>query len=208
VSRLGRLASGWEIGSIVSVATGRPYSALLSSSKDNSGQDRVYQRPDCNAAPIYNYSDPTQNYITNFAAVFSKPADGTIGTCGRNAFRGPHFIQWDANLNKTTKINERLSLQLRWEVFNVLNHPNFNAIPSSTTYTSSSFGNFSQTPDVASGNPFLSVVTELSLFAQAPPIYGGTDQVQRNIIGERVLGLPKEPNNDKIAAFKDLPKNA
>ena len=33
----------------------------------------------------------------------------------------------------------------------------------------------------------------MALFAQGPPIYGGTDQVQRNIIGERVLGLPKEP---------------
>jgi alkylation response protein AidB-like acyl-CoA dehydrogenase len=59
----------------------------------------------------------------------------------------------------------------------------------------------------ATGNPFLGMVTGLSLFAQAPPIYGGTDQVQKNIIGERVLGLPKEANNDKTAAFKDLPKN-
>jgi alkylation response protein AidB-like acyl-CoA dehydrogenase len=60
----------------------------------------------------------------------------------------------------------------------------------------------------ATGNPFAGMVTGMSLFAQAPPIYGGTDQVQRNIIGERVLGLPKEANNDKTAAFKDLPKNA
>ena len=32
----------------------------------------------------------------------------------------------------------------------------------------------------------------MALFAQGPPIYGGTDQVQRNIIGERVLGLPHD----------------
>ncbi len=59
----------------------------------------------------------------------------------------------------------------------------------------------------ATGNPFSAMVTGMALFAQAPPIYGGTDQVQRNIIGERVLGLPKEANNDKTAAFKDLPRN-
>jgi hypothetical protein len=155
-STLGRLGSGWQIGSVATFASARPFTVLASSLRDNSGQDRTYQRPDCNEAPIYNYGDPSQNYITNAAAVFSKPADGTVGTCGRNAFRGPHFVQWDANLNKITKINERLSIQLRWEVFNVLNHPNLNPTPSSTTYTSSAFNGFSQTPDIAAGNPFLS----------------------------------------------------
>jgi len=60
----------------------------------------------------------------------------------------------------------------------------------------------------ATGDPFAGGVTEMALFAQAPPIYGGTDQVQKNIIGERVLGLPKEPNNDRVTPFSALPKNA
>jgi hypothetical protein len=96
--------------------------------------------------------------------VFSIPVPNTIGTCGRNAFRGPEFTQWDFNLNKTTKITEWMSLQLRFEVFNLLNHPNFNSTPSSATisqsridnFPSTSFSTYGQTPDIFAGNPFLS----------------------------------------------------
>jgi len=52
-----------------------------------------------------------------------------------------------------------------------------------------------------------SLVQELILFSPGPAIYGGTDQVQRNIIGERGLGLPREPVPAKDTPFSDLPKN-
>jgi hypothetical protein len=142
---------------VVTALTGRPFTALLGSRDDESGQDLVYQRPDCSGVkPVYQFSDPRSATITNADAIFSVPAPNTIGTCGRNAFRGPGFRQWDFNIVKNTKISERMSLQLRFEIFNLLNHPNFNPLPSSSNSNSGSFSNFGQTPDIASGNPFLS----------------------------------------------------
>jgi alkylation response protein AidB-like acyl-CoA dehydrogenase len=48
---------------------------------------------------------------------------------------------------------------------------------------------------------------ELTVFSPGPAIYGGTDQIQRNIAAERGLGLPKEPGDFKTTPYKDLPKN-
>ena len=41
-----------------------------------------------------------------------------------------------------------------------------------------------------------------ALFAQGPPIYGGSDQIQRNIVGDRVLGLPREPSVEAGLPFR------
>ncbi len=44
------------------------------------------------------------------------------------------------------------------------------------------------------------------LRAKGNSIEGGTSEVLRNIIAERVLGLPAEPRKDKDVAWKDLPR--
>ena len=45
------------------------------------------------------------------------------------------------------------------------------------------------------------------LFAPAFHLAGGTDEIQKNVAAERVLGLPAEPRGDRGVAFQDLPRS-
>jgi hypothetical protein len=72
------------------------------------------------------------------SVVFSNPhvdGNGTVGPfpaemTRRNAFRGPGFWNMDAGLYKRIRFNERYSLQLRFEAFNVFNHANLHIVNS------------------------------------------------------------------------------
>jgi hypothetical protein len=56
----------------------------------------------------------------NAARIFGTP----FGSAGRNILRGPRLNQLNAGLFKNIKVWERVTVQLRGEAYNVLNHPN------------------------------------------------------------------------------------
>jgi hypothetical protein len=57
------------------------------------------------------------------------PANCQFGDLGRNTLRGPWFTWSDLYLTKKLALNERVSLRIEGQFFNVFNHPNF-ALPS------------------------------------------------------------------------------
>lgn len=56
-------------------------------------------------------------------------------------------------------------------------------------------------------DPADSAVAEVLISTPAQSIAGGTDEIQHNIIGETMLGLPKEPATDRGIPFKDVGRN-
>jgi hypothetical protein len=82
-------------------------------------------------------SNPTIHEWFNTSA-YAKQATGTYGNAGSYSILGPGSFTFDAELYRGFKVREGQTLQVRFEAFNVLNHPVFNN--PTTTLTSSTFG--------------------------------------------------------------------
>ncbi len=137
-----RLKNGWGMNSSVTLQSGQPFQLNYNFEDDYSGSGNGFDRPDVVGPIVYHPSTPL-NYLdmssfaipcTISAAAQAAPSGfasdcvpGTrhFGNEGRDSLHGPTFKQWDLAIYKTTPITERLSMQLRAEFFNVLNHPNF-----------------------------------------------------------------------------------
>jgi hypothetical protein len=139
-----KLKNGWGMGSTLSLQDGQPFQLNYNfgPSNDYSGSGEGDDRPDV-VGPIVYHSHNPANFLdltafaipctlTTFAQAAPTGTDqdcvpGTrhFGNLGRDALRGPSFKQWDLAIYKNTQITERVGLQLRADIFNVVNHPNF-----------------------------------------------------------------------------------
>jgi len=190
-----KLKNGWGVDSTITMQSGQPFTLNYNFEDDFSGGGDGFDRPDVVGRIVYHKRDP-RNYIdlsafampcllapgidqTNLSGFASDCQPGTrhYGNLGRNALIGPTFKQWDLALYKNTPITERVTMQLRAEFFNLLNHPNFSnpvlpafiADPASNLASGCGCGfhvannrevgnggyQITATGDVGIGNPFL-----------------------------------------------------
>ena len=56
---------------------------------------------------------------------YIRPIVGTFGNVGRGVLTGPGMTEVDFSVFKNTAVSEKISIQFRAEVFNLLNHANF-----------------------------------------------------------------------------------
>ena len=132
-----KVVGGWTLNSIVTLQGGFPFTPQLSYNPSNNGDTRNPVRPFVNPAftgPVI-LGNPNQWF--NPAAFLMPPANsGFYGNLGRDTLIGPGLATWDFSALKDIALRERLRLQFRAELFNILNHPNFNT-PNAVVFTPS-----------------------------------------------------------------------
>jgi hypothetical protein len=177
-----RLGKGWQLNGILTLKSGSPFHVNLFD--DYNGTGEFFPRPDLVGDPYAGTRAP--DHFLNLAAfavpctldaadpmndgsaAFCIPGTQHFGSLGRNTLVGPGYRNFDFSVFKTTPITEQVRVELRAEIFNIFNRPNFsspllpgfsadasfNGIDPSTG-RGQGFLPITVTPDVGIGNPFL-----------------------------------------------------
>ena len=179
-----KLTSGWQATSILTLEGGEPFD--LYDSYNDISETSTYGNEHWNFhgnahdvhagqthLPYYDFSDAANSnseclkyasedmlssygcYVSG-SAVITPQEYGTFGNMGRNIFRGPKFVNWDLSVARKIQLRQNVVAQIRCEIFNILNHPNFDVFSMDTDLSdTSSVGQVRFTPDVGAANPVI-----------------------------------------------------
>lgn len=146
----GAFLKGWTLSTQINAGTGLPLTPIYFAAVPGTGVTGSI-RPDYTGAPLYNAPD---GFFLNPMA-YAAPASGRWGNAGRNSITGPSQVTLNASMGRMFRVSDKLSLDMRVDATNTLNHPVF---PSwNTTVNGAQFG----LPNPA--NPMRSIQTTARL---------------------------------------------
>jgi len=122
---LGALANDWTVTTLVTLQSGMPV-AVTQTTNNNAAFGFGVQRPNLVDDPTLPADQRTPSRWFNTAAFTAAPVF-TIGSSSRNPVRGPSYRDVDLALIRRVTIHGGTALELRAEVFNLLNTPNLGA---------------------------------------------------------------------------------
>lgn len=128
----GRLFKQWTTSADLKAGTGLPQNPIYAVTVPGTALSGV-MRPDRTALSIDHVAP---GYHLNPAA-YAAPPPGSWGNAPRNSIRGPAIFAFDTALGRTFTLHDQLSLDLRVDAANVLNHVTFsawNSVTNSTTF--------------------------------------------------------------------------
>ncbi|HEU4640526.1 MAG TPA: hypothetical protein VFS84_16850, partial [Candidatus Binatia bacterium] len=112
-----QIKEGWQLTAIVQMQTGNPVNIITTNSAVNGVANTI--RPDV-AGPVEMVEKPGLWFDTNAFTPVAR-----FGNLGRNVIIGPGFNNLDFSVLKNIELDEKIRLQFRAEVFDLLNHANF-----------------------------------------------------------------------------------
>jgi outer membrane receptor protein involved in Fe transport len=144
------VTGGWQLNGIISLYSGQAFTPFLSYDPTNTGSggprpDRVsnpydFSNSPCGAQQSVNcWYNPAAFAFPAIAPGQPQPPAGTsyatmFGNSGRGSLRGPAFYDTDFSIFKDFKLKERCQVELRGEIFNLFNTPQF-ALPNNVVDT-------------------------------------------------------------------------
>ena len=137
------ILGGWQVGGIYTRQTGGAYNVKITTDRAFTGSAAVGsshggQRPNyLGDLPGCSPGEVTTGDIGHLIKVscFAFPAPGVLGNLGRNVFRMPIFRDLDFSVFKNQNLwGEKLKMQFRAEMFNILNNTNLAANTFTNTF--------------------------------------------------------------------------